>query len=81
MTTERKIVSAPAAHTVTYTPTEGGILVGHTRCSAPGVFVPVRPDTRHVLAIDTFQAILSHKCPPGEGDSGIEDDPESWIEP
>lgn len=76
-----KVVSAPAAHTVSYTPTEGGILVGHTRCSAAGVFVPVRPGERYVLAIDTFQAVVGHKCPPGEGDHGIEDDPSKWIEP
>lgn len=71
-------VSAPAAHLVTVECAEGGggVLVGHSLCNQPDVFVPVRPGTTKVLVIDIIQAVTNHKCPPGQGD-----DPANWVTP
>jgi hypothetical protein len=78
-----KVVSAPAAHLVTIQaePGGGGVLVGHLKCTAAPVFVPNMPGQPYILAVDMFQAIITHRCPPGEGDHGIEDDPAKWIDP
>ena len=64
MAIENKPVTAPAAHTVSIRPdgVGGGVLVGHTLCDAPEVFVPNMPDQRYVLSIDVVQAVLNHKC-------------------
>ena len=71
-------LTAPAAHLVTVKCPEegGGVLVGHSLCNAPDVFVPNRTNTDAVLAIDIIQAVTNHKCPPGQGD-----DPSNWVKP
>jgi len=63
-------LTAPAAHLVTVECAEGGggVLVAHALCNDPAVFVPNRPNSRAVLAIDIIQAVLGHRCPPGQGD-------------
>jgi hypothetical protein len=66
------VVTAPAAHLVGVRAADGGLLVGHTACSGPWVFVPNMPGQDHALAIDIAQAIIAHQCPPGEGDHGQE---------
>ena len=81
MPTERKPITAPAAHLVTVQPDPGagGLLVGHLNCPTPLVFVPLMPGKKYALAIDIIQSVITHQCPPTRHADG--DDPENWIEP
>lgn len=56
--------TAPAAHLVSVKaqPGGGGVLVGHTLCDAPEVFVPNMSGQDYALVIDIAQAVLGHKC-------------------
>lgn len=73
--------TAPAAHLVTLEcpPEGGGVLVGHLLCDGPPVFVPNMPGQRYALAIDAIQAVIGHRCPPGQGEQP--DDPAAWVTP
>lgn len=66
-------ITAPAAHLVSVRGAEGGggVLVGHTLCSSSEVFVPWMPGLGYSLIIDVAQAMIAHRCPPGEGDSEV----------
>lgn len=81
MPTEKKPVTAPAAHLVTVQPDpEGrGLLVGHLNCPTPLAFVPLMPGQSYALAIDLIQPMINHECPPTRHAPG--DEPENWIEP
>lgn len=56
--------TAPAAHLVGVKadPAGGGVLVLHTLCEAPEVFVPNRAGQNYVLAIDIIHAVVGHEC-------------------
>lgn len=56
--------SAPAAHLVGVKadPAGGGVLVHHTLCDTPPVFVPNHSGADFVRAIDIIQAVLGHEC-------------------
>jgi hypothetical protein len=77
---ERQI-TAPAAHLISVRtpPGGGGVLVGHTVCDAPEVFVPEMPGLGYCVAIDIIQAVIGHRCPPGQGETI--DDPAGWVTP
>lgn len=62
--------TAPAAHLVSIEadPNGGGLLVGHLLCNSAPSFVPNMPGQRYALAIDVAQAVVHHRCPPGQGD-------------
>lgn len=71
--------TAPAAHLVAIRAAEGGggVLVRHTKCTAPAVFVPNHKDLNdEVRFIDAIQAVVNHVCP-----EGIVDSPANWVQP
>jgi len=38
------------------------------------------PGQNYVLAIDTIQAVVGHRCPDGD-EADLPDDPAAWVTP